>query len=594
MNNVLSFEQYKKELRVMESHLIDQILDGEVNEGISDKIKKFVSTRKVDKILSDEIELGKQLEERIKTTMNEIQNACEKLKTKSTKKSSEFLQSVENIIDEITSMSFDTLTLLGDSDIDFAGFRNSVIFANVVRFAVLISPIKNYLITKKAYNYFIGLIKQTIRKDIVMLQINFDQFQNLILQKALESEESVRNMEELKMEMSKVMGGLSSSLRDVFKNDSKSLKRVKQVLDKESQRMKMERANNPLMGFFMNSYENTYKQTAEVLKQHINDDSQRQLDALKNGITKIATGNEDMGVFGEILISAAEEHALKCTTNIHKKFLMMAEVFKLSNQKKLVELIMDAEKEALDEEKRLQEETEKNEELEKKTKLVDFFEDEGESIFGEKSNWSYKDWKDLTEKIEGPDGIRYTKKSILEKWLSTHPKELSGCEPELKLAIPIVDVETGEIDSHEKNTSYLSYMDILIDDISVGLKTENTTTYSSSGKPSDGKKYKIDLSAEESKTHLDNVVRNFDGKDTLLEIALELISENVVRFNHNTLYSTILKVIKKDSSGDVSGKVIIDKSDYDEFKTAIQKMRQFRAHGSIDETTSKKYESEDD
>mgnify|MGYP003296402027 CR=1 FL=1 len=53
--------------------------------------------------------------------------------------------------------------------------------------------------TRKAYKYFLGIIKQTIRRNLLVIQLNFDQFENLILQKSFENEDSNLTKDAIKL-----------------------------------------------------------------------------------------------------------------------------------------------------------------------------------------------------------------------------------------------------------------------------------------------------------------------------------------------------------------------------------------------------------
>jgi hypothetical protein len=97
--------------------------------------------------------------------------------------------------------------------------------------------------------------------------------------------------------------------------------------------------NNPLSSLWQDQHNNTYTRTLEQIKQYINDDSQKELDALKNSITKMAGNDVDLVPYGELLISAAEEYAVHTNHGINNNFIKMSSVFNLENQKNLIELI---------------------------------------------------------------------------------------------------------------------------------------------------------------------------------------------------------------------------------------------------------------
>lgn len=544
MNNILSFEDYIREFRLLEQQRFNQV-EEHVNEGLITKWRKFKSTVFVDKVLKDEIELGKAFEERIKETMKELADACEELETKS-KRGSEFTKKVEKIIKDINNISFDALTLIGDQDIDFGGFRRSVIMANVVKLGALLSPVKNALMIRKAYRYFIGLIKQVVRKDLVMLIINFDQFQNMILQKSLESAESARTAQEIAHITGEIENEYKNMFKNLVKNDVKKLKEMEITLEKTSKNRRDLVKNDPVMTLMMNSYDNTYKQTAETIKSFLNDDSQKQLEALKNGISKLSQGDDDLSVYGELLISNAEEKALKTAHVIHNNFLKMSEVFKLSNQKNLIELISEAEKE---EQKRVSKENKeikekfkadvKEEEIkfvkEKFEKIVsgldkplkDITSEDLDKLGEETVKFKYEDDKNETEK-------KFTKLEILLGYLSFGDKEsqneLKKCSYDLKMRVTPVDKKQNEF-------SYLNYIDVLAYNVDKALVKENNN---------DDECY-LDLFRINSVSDIESVLTYFDGDND--ENNQKKVLEYIDKIVHIPSIDTLLEKIH-DAIGD--------------------------------------------
>ena len=351
MNNILSYNDYLNMVRMCENSIISQpSKDYEIiNEGFFDKMRKKMSERMVNKVLADEIEQGKKFEETIKETISELKDAYKKLDASGKSRGSEFTKSVEKLFSDIDNMHFDVMSLLTNTDIDFSGFISSAVFANVINFAVIFTPIRNAWMLKKAYNYFLLLIKQAIHKDLVMIQIEFDQFQNLVLKNAEEIKtDAVNNSERADFfergikACEDIFVKIIAGKKGVTKAQADVLLKLRQEKVKEIERA---RGENPILDVLNRYGDNTYKSTAESLKSLINDDSNKKLEAMKTSISKIAHGNDNLTLYGELLISTAEECALGTITAIHTNFLKMIEVFKLSNQKRLVELIENAEKE---------------------------------------------------------------------------------------------------------------------------------------------------------------------------------------------------------------------------------------------------------
>ena len=98
-------------------------------------------------------------------------------------------------------------------------------------------------------------------------------------------------------------------------------------------------------------------------------------------------GNDvELGPYGELLISAAEEYAIKTNHGINNNFIKMSSVFNLENQKKLIELITDAGKEAQEEIDRKKNKQHLKEEKKKLEKSIN----DGKKLYEEKLKDSFE------------------------------------------------------------------------------------------------------------------------------------------------------------------------------------------------------------
>ena len=370
MNNILTFEDYKKmNIRQVESVIYHQFIEedikdeSEINEGfIRDAINKSAG-KFIQNALADEIEKGKELEKSIKEALDGLNKGFEDLESRidadtergnnaSTKLSA--IEKVKEAIKAVQSQAFDTLTMIGsEGEIDFAGFMGSASVAAAANFGILFSPIRSVFMTRKAYKYFLGIIKQTIRRNLLIIQLNFDQFENLILQKSFESEDDSETLTKSNA-LHEIIGAMQAELcgdKSKMFNKKKG-KEMKEYLEafKKAQDIAIKQnrentKNNPLRSLWEDQHNNTYTRTLEQIKQYINEDSQKELDALKNSITKMAGNDVELGPYGELLIAAAEEYAVHTNHGINNNFIKMSSVFNLDNQKKLIDLIVDAQKE---------------------------------------------------------------------------------------------------------------------------------------------------------------------------------------------------------------------------------------------------------
>ncbi len=366
MNNILTFEDYKKmNIRQVESLIYHQFIEEEIkpemNEGLIRNAINKASSKFIQNALADEIEKGKELEKSIKEALDGLDKGFDEIEKKingkgKRSKNSKLnnIEKVKEAIKAVQSQAFDTLTMLGsEGEIDFAGFMGSSTVAAAANFGILFAPIRSLFITRKAYKYFLGIIKQTIRRNLLIIQLNFDQFENLILQKSFETDDDAEERLE-RDTMFKTIGELTEHLckdKTLFKKESQH-KKVKEQADiflkLSNERLKLRKENSkksPYVSLFNDQYNNTYTRTLEQIKQYINDDSQKELDALKNSITKMAGNDVELGPYGELLISAAEEYAVHTCHGINNNFIKMSSVFNLENQKKLIQLIVETQKE---------------------------------------------------------------------------------------------------------------------------------------------------------------------------------------------------------------------------------------------------------
>ena len=428
LNNILTFEDYKKmNIRQVESviyrQFIEDIKDEEiVNEGIIRNAINKASGKFIQTALADEIEKGKELEKSIKEALDglnkgfdEIEKSINSDDDEKSKSKLAQIEKVKEAIKAVQSQAFDTLTMIGsEGEIDFAGFLGSATVAAAANFGILFSPIRSLFVTRKAYKYFLGIIKQTIRRNLLVIQLNFDQFENLILQKSFETDEDseFRTMNDT---LAGIIGAMQSEL---CKDNSLKLKGSKQkemanylknFKSTQEALFKSQKENdkrNPYASLFHDQYNNTYTKTLEQIKQYINEDSQKELDALKNSITKMSGNDVELVPYGELLISAAEEYAIHTNHGINNNFIKMSSVFNLDNQKKLIELIETTQKENLAEIERKKEEQkskEREDELKKRIK-------DGKKLYEEKLKDSAETYTlDEFEEEFGEDDIKSLK-----------------------------------------------------------------------------------------------------------------------------------------------------------------------------------------
>ena len=601
MNNIKSFNEYTgQELeRVVYDNVLNEksMLRGFFNKRAARKVKSE---------LAEEIEMSKTIMEGIQNGLDTLNENFDEIKKdiesdKSDKKGEKekVLDSIKKIIEDSRNNTWDINQLIDEGEIDYTGFTANVGIASVAYFGILFTPFRSIVMIHKGYNYFFNIVKNTIRKALVMLQLNFDQFENLIITKGFQSAGYLQD-QDTSVKISEFYGKLQSKLFDeksgslVGKKGSAYAKEQMQLAKQQiDAMMKADKIRNLSDNAYncLDQYNNTYTRSLETLRQYSQDDVQKHLDSIKTSMSKLAGQEADLQVFSELIIAAAEEHAYKVSTSIYNKFAKMTEVFSLPNQQKLIDLIQAATKEKQDAAEEEKKKRENAEELKKASE----FEDEGAGIFSSLDGVKLGKMNDETKKYDGKDieagnwtydefnKLDDDKKQTLDRWLNGHPEVLKKCDDTLQTALNIdnyteyVDMLIDyvgnclvDINSKKKNESYiLDFGQYLMESI----KKKNTTKKS---------RYVIDFNKLED-SQLEDVKKMFikDGekeKASVSRIALEVIGEKLL--NDNTFVKNAEQIVKhiSDAADSNNHKVIISSVTYELLKKSIDKLKDLRSH----------------
>ena len=604
MNNILSFNEYSGQ------ELERTVYDNVLNE--KSMLRGFFNkraARKVKSELAEEIEMSKTIMEGIQSgleTLNENFDIIKKdIDSDGGEKKGEkekVLDSIKKIIEDSRNNTWDLNQLIDEGEIDYTGFTANVGIASVAYFGILFTPFRSIVMIHKGYNYFFNIVKNTIRKALVMLQLNFDQFENLIITKGFQSAGYLQD-QDTSVKISEFYGKLQSKLFDeksgslVGKKGSAYAKEQMQLAKQQiDAMMKADKIRNLSDNAYncLDQYNNTYTRSLETLRQYSQDDVQKHLDAIKTSMNKLAGQEADLQVFSELIIAAAEEHAYKVSTSIYNKFAKMTEVFSLPNQQKLIDLIQAATKEKQD----AAEEEKKKREHAEELKKASEFEDEGAGIFSSLSGTKLGKMNDETKKYDGKDieagnwtydefnKLDDDKKQTLDRWLNGHPEVLEKCDDTLQTALNIdkyseyVDMLIDYVGSclvdtnlKKKNESYiLDFGQYLMESI----KKKNMTKKS---------RYVIDFNKLED-SQLEDVKKMFikngeKEKATVSRIALEVIGKKLL--NDNTFVKNADQIVKhiSDAADSNNHKVAISSVTYELLKKSIDKLKNLRSHDYI-------------
>ena len=644
MNNILNFEQYREQVRLFEENLVKSQILQPLDESLKGKIRKKINAKAevfVRAALADEIEMGRQLNEEIQSSVDDLKEYIKKIQEfvdDNTPDKTELFKKLEKMFDDIHKASFELLEILSGVKINFADYVQNATMATLVNFGVLFIPTRSIFLLKKSYKYFIGLIKNTIRKDMLMLMLNFDQFENTVLIQSLEDDEMNKEMEKLETQKAAVdqliavmMGEKSKkgqSYEKVIKDAERASKLVKQKFDME---LKSLDRKSPAIGFD-SRYDNTYTKTLDQLKSFVLEDDTKYLEAIKNGMRTQALDEVDTKSYVELLISAAEECAYEVSNAIHTNFIEKVSVFKLANQKRLIELVKK-DKELLEKQKE-KDEKERRKELDKlkDEKFEKAVEEHGEEIFNRVIEGSPEKQVEKYKKLgkKEYDGDEYNEKDILTAWLSkfdVDEKEYKNWDEKKgdisdSLKLYFADVVPNE-------DSYLKYADILVDCLlpcafkkgSKEIKvTEHTYIYKyakdkeETEKIEDIKKTDAPVFTVEALKRADDRERRLKdcifkedvsegkfvyeldkNKTKLLKEALKLISENLVKLESDVIFEVLCHLYEKDDKAEDGYKItfyIMSETIMDDILKELNRLKELKANEYDTSTPSKSDEKE--
>lgn len=614
MNNIKSFNEYTGQ--ELERVVYDNVLN-EKNI-LGGGLKGFFNRRAARKVkaeLAEEIEMSKTIMEGIQNGLESLNENFDVIKksidsNKSDKSKGEkkkALDEIMKILETSRKNTWDLNQLIDEGEIDYTGFTANIGIASVAYFGILFTPFRAAVMIHKGYNYFFNIIKNTIRKALVMLQLNFDQFENLIITKGFQSMDYVQEIaanQKLDDTIAAILKELCGEKTGMIKSKSKAADYRKNI-DIAYKRVRMENERNKKLKQSsdvynnIDPYNNTYTKSLEALRQYSQDDVQKHLDSIKTSMSKLAGQEADLQVFGELILAAAEEHAYKVSTSIYNKFAKMTEVFSLPNQKKLIDLILAA----TTEETEAAQKKAKDIEAAKLKEAAEKEEDEGVKVFSSLSGTKLGKMNDETKKYDEKDidadnwtydefnKLDDDKKQILDRWLNSHPEVLKKCDDTLQTALNI--------------DKYTEYVDMLIDYVGNCLVGKNNESYIldfgqylMESKKSKKSIYMIDFNKLED-SQLKDIKKAFinDGKKSkvvISKIALEVIGEKLL--NDKTFIKNVDLIAKqiRDAATDTTHKVSISAVTYELLKKSIDKLKVLRSndYSTIEKEQDEKEQNE--
>ena len=614
MNNIKSFNEYTGQ--ELERVAYDNVLNEKSILGGG--LKGFFNRRAARKVkaeLAEEIEMSKTIMDGIKEGLDSLNKNFDIIRKgidddkdeKAKGEKQKALDAIIKILEDSRKNTWDLNQLIDEGEIDYTGFTANIGIASVAYFGILFTPFRAAVMIHKGYNYFFNIIKNTIRKALVMLQLNFDQFENLIITKGFQSMDYVQEIaanQKLDDTIAAILKELCGEKTGMIKSKSKAADYRKNI-DIAYKRVQMENAKNKKLKQSsdvynnLDPYNNTYTKSLEALRQYSQDDVQKHLDSIKTSMSKLAGQEADLQVFGELILAAAEEHAYKVSTSIYNKFAKMTEVFSLPNQKKLIDLILAA----TTEETEAAQKKAKGIEAAKLKEAAEKEEDEGVKIFSSLSGTKLGKMNDETKKYDEKDidadnwtydefnKLDDDKQQIFDRWLNSHPEVLKKCDDTLQTALNI--------------DKYSEYVDMLIDYVGnclIGKKNESYILdfgqYLVESKKSKKSIYMINFNKLED-SQLKDIKKAFinDGKKSkvvISKIALEVIGKKLL--NDKTFIKNVDLIAKqiRGAATDTAHKVSISAVTYELLKKSIDKLKVLRSndYSTIEKEQDEKEQNE--
>lgn len=587
MNNILSYNRFLDEIGICD----------ELNEKNSLRnLSNRIAQHKIKSELSEEIEMSKSIMTGIKDGLESLSDDFGEIRKNISKSNDDHekgekeksLESITKLIEQSRKSSWDLNDLIDEGEIDYTGFAANVGFATLTYFGVLLFPIRARFIVHKGYNYFFATVKNTIRKALVMLQLNFDQFENLIITKGFQSMDYLDDMEALSKARDFQELALTELTKNLNKQKAETISKKFKTIENQfklqlSAQTKLKQSSN--IYNCLDQYNNTYTKSLETLRQYSQEDVQKHLDSIKTSMNKIAAGDADLTAYGELIIAAAEEHAYKVSTSIYNRFAKMTEVFSLPNQKKMIDLIQEATQERYDEiakEKKKLMDSEQAKASDEKLKNIN---EDGEKIFKSVSgvsigklskdgkysdisgayNWTYNDFRKLDR----------DEQEIFTEWLGIHKDVFDKCHETLKVVMP---------SAH--NDGYFEYIDSLIDYIRPCLREENLNEsfvvyFDEYINEARSKRYFIDLNR--AKEQVDDISKLYKDNKDVAVAALEIIGNKFTRSkfadNAEIIVDKIIKALgSRTKKKGRYNKVYISLATYDILTNTITDLNEDRSH----------------
>lgn len=648
MNNILDFAQYKEQVRIYEDALVKSQILEPIDESLRGKIRKKINAKAevfVRAALSDEIEMGRQLNEAIQESVNELKEHIEKIQEfvdDNNPEKSELFKKIEKIFEDIRKHSFELLEILSGVNINFADYVQNATMATFVNFGVMFIPTRSIFLLKKSYKYFIGLIKNTIRRDLLMLMLNFDQFENTVLIESLADDEQSKIHDKYDTELETIKEVERALISDAQRKNKKGSLSKKQMDDVTkvtrelkktlTQQQKNDYSRMSTLGFD-SKYDNTYTKTLDQLKSFVLEDDSKYLEAIKSGMRTQALDEIDTKSYVELLISAAEECAFEVSNAIHTNFIEKVSVFKLANQKALIELVKKDKEDF--EKKRVEEEKKRREELDKlkDEKFEKAVEEHGEEIFNRVTEGSPEEQVEKYKKLgkKEYDGDEYNEKDILTAWLSKFDADKKEYKTWDEKKDDISDLlKLYFVDIVPNEDSYLKYADLLVDCLlpcafkkgSKEIKvTEHTYIYKYAKdedetervediEKSDAPVFTVEAlkRADDRERRLKDCIFKEDGtedkfvyeldedKTKLLKEALKLISENLVKLESDVIFEVLCHLYEKDDEAEDGYRTtfyLMSETIMDDILKEFNRLKELKAN-EYDTTVETKKDGEDE
>lgn len=321
-------------------------------------LSKFISRGVIDAAMGGQIEKAGETNKQVKELMKDLRgklkdleqkfkSANDNIKDASSKKENQqlannLIKSIEDVSDEVSKNTFNVLSVIDKASMQMGSFTASVLGTLTFNWDAIFNPVETVRIIIDSYNYYLAIIKKAFSKDLILFEINFDNYLNAILKgkRIIEQgEQTKRAIEQAKSDMYYAVTNYfkTGEGQKAVKNDKidKYLDKLKTMMEKQH--------NKEEAGYVQDlfGYDNPYSHALQELQSEDLESANSEIDGYKQKLDtygKAGSGQQCVQALATGCRCAAEVAANKVVQHIHHRFMELCTIFKSKNQKNITDM----------------------------------------------------------------------------------------------------------------------------------------------------------------------------------------------------------------------------------------------------------------